>query len=1399
MTANNDSTRVRSRGKTRWALLLIAFHLASNQIHANADDLVPVGFATRDITPERPLRLSGYGSRSEVMTGVRDRLFVRAMSIGDGERLCVMVSVEGIAVLAEQTERLLEVIAPSHSLDRSRLVVCSTHSHAAPQMAGGLTNLFRVPTTNEQMIALEEYRDFVHEQCLAAINESIANRHPSTISIGNGRADFAVHRRVIKDGTWTGFGVSSDGPTDRRVRMLVVRDADGSLSGAVFQYACHCTTLGPSFNEVTGDWAGIAAAELEARHSGTTFMPVIGCGADANPEPRDDYQSALKHGKEMAEAVDSVISGGSLQPLNSVPRSRFGYAGLTAESPSREQLTEFLEDSNVNRARWARNMLDIWKSKGRLPESYPAPIHTWTFGDQLAWVFLGGEVVVQYQMRLEQELGSFDEVWVAAYTDDVFAYVAAEDMRSAGGYEVDFSMVYYDQPGRWQSGTENLIVRRVHEILASEEQGEGAKSPQESLRCMQVPDGFRIELVANEPIISDPVNLAFAGDGSVWIVEMGDYPLGKNGGRVKRLLDTDFDGKLDTAELFLDGLEFPTSVLPWRDGAIVIAAPDIFFARDTDGDGQADERETLLTGIGHANPQHRASGFDWGLDGMVYFGAGETDNLRLPGTKGMEVHGSDLRWNPDSGEFERLPGDTQFIRSRDRWGRWFGNSNSLPLFHYSIDRYDILSRNPSVSKRQLVLRPGVAPPVYPRSRTVDRFNDLFAKNRFTSACSSIVLRGTGLGNDMLDTALVCEPVHNLVARFKLEDEGPYIIGKRFEDDQPSDFITSTDTWSRPVRAVEAPDGSLWVVDMYRSVIEHPQWIPDAWQKRLNLRAGENAGRIYRICKSDADVWRPIDLQSLDITELIETLKSPNGILRDLACQRLLWHQPSNLREQVVPLLASSDAAVRLQSFGLLCAAGCETEIDWRRMLGDSEPRIVARVIRLASDDGKSYKAPLLDFYRKARPDNQFIQLALLVSLVNTETNATDEPTRRLVAKLAATSWARDAMSLASKQKAPIVLSELLDWLAPRDSITPQDWQELQTCIEKLWKASDVKTRQATLDDALSDIASELTSVQWMVMLVAARDDALAADRSALAQAAIQVREKLTDKNASLDLRLRATQLFGSSLLPVSNQLDDLRAMLSPDQPGAIRKAALATAYRIQADETASILLSAWRELVPDERRTAGTTLLQRLDWTRRLVGALEQGDIAISDVDASTLNELQNYQNYSIMKRLGTLIAKPSPSERSSLVEHYTTEVDKRVGDASTGRQLFADHCAVCHRSSTSPSGELALSIGPEIANLKKWSTSQWVTAVLDPNATIEAKYKRYNVLTRSGQIFSGVVQEQSDLNLKIGQSDGKIVDIARSDIEELSDARVSMMPEGLESRLTPNDLSNIIAFLRAE
>src|SRR5262249_21159626 len=335
----------------------------------------------------------------------------------------------------------------------------------------------------------------------------------------------------------------------------------------------------------------------------------------------------------------------------------------------------------------------------------------------------------------------------------------------------------------------------------------------------------------------------------------GDYPLGldgkgKPGGKIKFLEDTHGAGKYDKATVFLDGLEFPTGVLPWGKGVIVTCAPEIFYAEDTDGDGKADVRRPLYVGFHEGNPQHRANSLAWGLDNWVYCANGDSGGQikSVEAGTGVDIRGRDLRIKPDEGLIDAQSGQTQYGRSRDDWGNWFGNNNSNPMYHFALaDHY--LRRNAHIAppdpRVQVSVTPGAAR-VYPISRTLPRFNDPQAANHFTSACSAIVYRDDLFGPALAETTFVSQPVHNLVHREIMTAKGFTFTSRRAVDEQQSEFVASSDNWFRPTMIQAGPDGALWIADMYRQVIEHPEWIPKDWQERLDLRAGWDKGRIYRV-------------------------------------------------------------------------------------------------------------------------------------------------------------------------------------------------------------------------------------------------------------------------------------------------------------------------------------------------------------------------------------------------------------------------------------------------------------------------------------------------------------------------------------------------------------------------
>ncbi|HAV63417.1 MAG TPA: hypothetical protein DCY13_13755 [Verrucomicrobiales bacterium] len=407
-------------------------------------------------------------------------------------------------------------------------------------------------------------------------------------------------------------------------------------------------------------------------------------------------------------------------------------------------------------------------------------------------------------------------------------------------------------------------------------------SPEEALKSFRVRAGFRIELVAAEPVVVDPVHFDWSADGRLWVVEMRDYPTGmdgrgKPGGVVKLLEDSDGDGRFDKAIPFLESLAFPTSLMPWRDGLLIAAAPDIFFAADTDGDGKADRREALLTGFSPGNQQHRVNGFVLGFDGWIHTANGDSGGKVRSVMTGeiIDIRGRDFRFKPDTGELETLSAQTQYGRRRDDWGNWFGNNNPTWLWHVTLPEH-YLRRNPKLavrSVRQVLANYDDSTRVFPISPALVRPNQPWSLNHVTSACSPTPYRDTLFGSGFDGSVFISEPVHNAIHREVLQPAGATFISHRAPGEEKSEFLASTDNWFRPTTTKVGPDGALYVLD----------WV-SGWGSPLK-------GRIYRVTPPAP----PGDAETKLISETRRLLAEGMGSRKDGELLELLGHPNRNVR------------------------------------------------------------------------------------------------------------------------------------------------------------------------------------------------------------------------------------------------------------------------------------------------------------------------------------------------------------------------------------------------------------------------------------------------------------------------------------------------------------------------
>jgi hypothetical protein len=311
-----------------------------------------------------------------------------------------------------------------------------------------------------------EYTDVLKQQILRCVEQAVARLEPVDLSTDVGRCGFAVNRRNNDQGKVPDLrsAIALAGPDDHDVPVLRLRNPDGSVRAVVFGYACHCTTLDDY--QLSGDYAGYAQLAFEAAHPGTTALFWAGCGGDQNPLPRGKVELAEQYGRDLANAVDDVIDR-PMHPVAGRLSARYEEIPLEfAPFPDRAGWAERAKSDNRYEAARARALLERWDREGAVPTTYPYPVQVWKLGDRLTWVFLGGEVVVDYAHRLKRSLGD-DRTWVTAYCNDVMAYIPSHRVLKEGGYEGGGAMVYYAQPGPWSERVEEQVVDAVRRLAES--------------------------------------------------------------------------------------------------------------------------------------------------------------------------------------------------------------------------------------------------------------------------------------------------------------------------------------------------------------------------------------------------------------------------------------------------------------------------------------------------------------------------------------------------------------------------------------------------------------------------------------------------------------------------------------------------------------------------------------------------------------------------------------------------------------------------------------------------------------------------------------------------------------------------------------------------------------------
>jgi len=426
------------------------------------------------ITPDKPLWMAGYGGRDHPVEGQLTDLWAKALVLEDGAgRRGVLVTLDLVGVGRSLSQSLCEQLAATHGLQRSQIAICCSHTHTGPVVGRNLSPLHYLLLDPQQQQWIDEYANSLREKVVEVVGQALQDLEPSRLSWGNGCATFAVNRRANREGDVPTLRTAGalTGPQDHDVPVLAVHKETGELTAVVFGYACHATVL--SFYQWSGDYPGFAQTVLEANHPGCTALFWAGCGADQNPLPRRTVVLAQHYGQRLADAVDTVLLTTQMTPVADTLGTAYREVELAFERlPTREELTSEAQSPEKFVAARAKMLLAQIDAGQTLRATYSYPVEVWRLGDDVTFVILGGEVVVDYALCLKSRL-SGPRTWVAGYSNDVMAYIPSQRVWQEGGYEGADAMVYYGLPARWAAGVEETIVQAVAETATAAAQGSG--------------------------------------------------------------------------------------------------------------------------------------------------------------------------------------------------------------------------------------------------------------------------------------------------------------------------------------------------------------------------------------------------------------------------------------------------------------------------------------------------------------------------------------------------------------------------------------------------------------------------------------------------------------------------------------------------------------------------------------------------------------------------------------------------------------------------------------------------------------------------------------------------------------------------------------------------------------
>ena len=952
------------------------------------------------------------------------------------------------------------------------------------------------------------------------------------------------------------------------------------------------------------------------------------------------------------------------------------------------------------------------------------------------------------------------------------------------------------------------------------------KSSSSEIEGFKSLEGYVLEIVASEPLISDPVDLEFDENGDAYVLEMPGYPFEDKHSRIVNLKDKDGDGEYDDMIVYAESLQLASSILPYNKGILVAGPPYLLFVKDTDGDGFADHRDTLMGGFSTGNLQHNYNGLTYGLDNWIYAAnGGNSGNPYWWGDSSsvIDLRGDDMRIDLEKRIIERIGYSSGgYELAIDDYGRIFETHNlehiSQSVFSNKyIADYSLLIdhtlQNVSDHEENGLAR------IYPIGEQESRVNHPEQSGYFSGACGITYYGGGNMTEELNQSIWVADVVLNLIHVDQLSPKGAAFSASRVGVKR--DFLASTDRSFRPVNLTVGPDGSMYVVDMYREVIEHPEWIPDEIEKTLDLEAGKDKGRLYKVSKENS---QSVEYKFTETRDLIESLGNKNQWVRNTA-QRLILETPNS--SEIVDLLnASSSSKNPLTRLHVMWILHHMNEIE------------IAGILKSLNDEVVGNRENALKISEFYISGSEVLQSQIIEMLVDKDqrvrmqaalslSTLSDQDLLKLetvilaklkeIVSLEMDKWNIAAMSLLCRpfsHKALFSIASLDEFVSKNDliqsftSISTQSTIGIEEIIQSIAKSGLTDEIKEKIVSVIADQSEGISKSNHLLSSIKSLEKteshSFLAELSKLRMRIgyLPSQKFVSQSGKSIDIvnentndaETRLEHLKIVDLLPFDKKSDLLYSLLSNVTPLDLQSASLTQLWEANDPNIGTELVNKWKELGPQSRKTASDILLYKEVHHDALLSGLEEGVINIGEMNFDLERRrtlLWWTDNQDTKDRAGKLFSDSGVLNRKEAMDSMKIALDLN-GSISDGGLVFDQLCGQCHIYENRGND-----VGPVLTENQRKSKESLLHDILDPNAGVDTKYINHKIETNDGKLVFGMVEKETDLLVTLKNSGGIETTIKKSDIKSYTSLGTSLMMEGLEASLSHQDMADLLAFLQ--